>query len=30
MNKGYKEIEFLCGWNIERAVMELLEHKKNG
>ena len=30
MNKNYKEIEFLCGWNIERAVMELLEYKKNG
>ena len=30
MNKDYKEIEFLCGWNIERAVMELLEYKKNG
>ena len=30
MNKDYKEIEFLCGWTIERAVLELLEYKKNG
>lgn len=30
MNKDYKEIEFLCGCTIERAVLELLEYKKNG
>lgn len=30
MNKDYKEIEFLCGCTIERAVMELLEYKNNG
>ena len=30
MEKKYREIEFLCGWNIERAVIELLEYKENG
>lgn len=30
MNKNYREIEFYCGWTIERAVMELLEYQKNG
>lgn len=30
MEKNYREIEFLCGWSIERAVIELLEHKDKG
>ena len=30
MEKKYREIEFLCGWNIERAVIELLEYKEKG
>lgn len=30
MEKNYREIEFLCGWSIERAVIELLEYKEKG
>lgn len=30
MEKNYREIEFLCGRNIERAVIELLEYKEKG
>ena len=30
MEKNYREIEFLCGWDIKRAVIELLEYKEKG
>ena len=30
MEKNYREVEFLCGWTIERAVIELLEYKEKG